>query len=368
MFECRWILALPAVFACSAPPTSVAGVMSAELIGGLVAWSPELDHTGALVRVDADSGKNEIVCSATLISTEAAVTAEHCVRLLAAFQRLGQLVAWAGGPDVNNPAHFSLVVGVEHAEGTEQPGAAGFGYDVAVVHLDEPIDVAPAVVRPFDSAAIQGSMVTLGYGMPAAWAAPDGMRRIGRETVSALRGRLYEAIYGSFDAYAERQLANAGASDRLGVTVSTPDEGSLRAVYDSTLLIPEHEVVTRTLGQNTRGCRGDSGGPLMRVSEAGDWETYGVLSGGPSSSRAECDFGQVYATFGARTFPLVSGARGWTDPCGSTSTVGTCSGSVLSRCEVDLVAGARRLVSEDCQRSGQRCVTSVVGVQCGGTE
>jgi hypothetical protein len=130
---------------------------------------------------------------------------------------------------------------------------------------------------------------------------------------------------------------------------------ALLDAYEHTRLIPDHEIVTKTLDGNTRSCRGDSGGPLLRVSARGEWEVYGVLSGGPGSLRAECDFGQVYSTLGPVTFPFVEASLSWADPCGSLEANGACAASVAERCETNLAANVRRVVREDCGASGLTC-------------
>jgi hypothetical protein len=346
------------VAACGAAPPEGLEVGRFEVVGGLVAPSHELDHTCALVRVERETGTRSMLCTAALVAAETALTARHCADRLALVQALGDPVALAIGFDIAT-AELVPVVALQLPPRASEGGALGVGYDLAVLHLDEPVAVRPAKVQPFDPTRIRGSMVTLGYGMPHAWSEPDGLRRIGRETVVAVGGLVYEILYGDFESFLEVELTGASTSEnyqaRAEVDPSLADLSVLRDAYDHTRLIPEHEVVTKTLAANTRSCRGDSGGPLLRVSATGEWEVYGVLSGGPSSLRAECDFGQVWSTFGPETFPFVEASLKWTDPCGSVGTAGACTGSVAERCESDSSANLRRLIREDCGTSGLEC-------------
>lgn len=340
------------------------------ILGGLEAPSPELDHTGALVLIDPALGVSNVQCTATLIGPETAVTAKHCVQLLGLFESFGQRAVWSQGGDVQSPTQLTRVVAVESVEPGEEAGALGNGRDVAVVHLGEPVAIEPAQVKSFRAEQLGTAMVTLGFGSAAARAAPDGVRRIGRETVVAAEGLLYEILYGGFETFLEVELTGR-VSDRdyLQVVARDPslvDLGALREQYDGTSLITEYEVVTRTLEGNTRNCRGDSGGPLAQVGTQGEWEIYGVLSGGPSSFRAECDFGQVYATFGPATLSFLERARGWVDPCGDVDERGSCAGAILQRCETDIGSNVRRLVDEDCAASGQSCVVLGDTARCSG--
>lgn len=304
-----WISAGPAgVAACGTSPPDTLQVGRFQVVGGLVARAQELDHTGAIIRVDRETGTRNVLCTATLIGAETALTAKHCADRLALVQTLGDQASLAIGFDVAT-AELVPIVAVQVPAAAPEGGALGAGYDLAVIHLDEPVAVRPARAQPFDPSWIRGSVVTLGYGMPNAWSAPDGLRRIGRETVVATSGLVYEILYGDFESYLEVELTGASTSeDYLARTEADPtllDVNALRDVYAQTRLIPGHEIVTKTLDGNTRGCRGDSGGPLLRVSARGEWEVYGVLSGGPASLRAECDFGQVWSTLGPVTFPFV---------------------------------------------------------------
>jgi hypothetical protein len=367
-----WLTALTsglttAMTACGGLPPDELEVGRFHIVGGLIARSPELDHTGAIVRIERETGARSVLCTATLVGAETALTAKHCADRVGLVRTLGDEVSLAIGFDIAT-AELVPVVAMQVPPAASEGGALGAGFDLAVIHLDEPLAVPPAQARPFDPHWVRRSMVTLGYGMPNVWSQPDGFRRVGRETVVAVSGLVYEILYGDFESYLEVELTGASTNEdylaRAAVEPSSTDVASLHDVYAHTRLIPGHEIVTKTLDANTRSCRGDSGGPLLGVSEQGEWEVYGVLSGGPSSLRAECDFGQVWSTLGPVTFPFVEASRDWSDPCGSVHAAGACAGSVIERCESDWVANVRQLVREDCGASGLACRVERGVAQC----
>jgi hypothetical protein len=337
-------------------------------VAGVVAPNPALDHTGALVWVGVESGIINPLCSATLIGRETAVTAKHCAQSLGAFEQFGTPVMWARGANAREPDELVRIVAAESPEPGDEPGALGLGYDIALIHFADPVEAEPAIVKAFSPDLLGASMVSLGYGMSAARVEPDGLRRIGRESVVALDGLLYQILYGDFESFVEAEVeGRVSDTDYVALAQEDPsiaDLASLREQFDGTRLIPEHEICANSL-RNTRGCRGDSGGPLLRVGARGEWEVHGVLSGGPRSARAECDFGEVYATFGPHTFSFVEQGRSWTDPCGDVDEVGLCDGALMRRCESHLATHVRRLIEQDCGAAGQPCVAAEGSVQCG---
>lgn len=279
------------------------------IIGGLVASSSELDHTGALVASDAGT-EPILICTATLIGPSTVVTAKHCLRETWVQRQLGLDVSWARGVNI---AEAQLVaVATTSSPDSSVEGALGLGYDVGIAHLLEDVPASPAMAVPWDAELLDTSLVTIGYGMATAWGPTGGMRRIGRETVVASEGALYEILYGDFESFVEVELTGASTDqDYLGDAKlrPLPDElDVMHRVYTQKSLIAEHEIVTRPGFGGTRSCRGDSGSPLLSVREDGGWAVHGVLSGGAGSARAECDFGEVYAVFGPATFPFIQDA------------------------------------------------------------
>jgi hypothetical protein len=305
--------------ACSAPagrrePTAE---RSFDIIGGLRAPSPELDHTGGLVYYARDSGATGLLCSATLIGPQTLVTANHCVAPLNVFARIGIDVTWARGPNFHEPTEEIPITGFVPSP-LPDGGAFGYGADVAVIHLAHPSTVTPATIRPFSHELLGQSLVTLGYGVSSAAGVNDGWRRIGRETVVATSGRIYEAMFSDFESFVEWQLtgstSGADALAALALDPTLADLQAQRTEYDRWQLLEQYEVFTGKAPGDTQSCEGDSGSPLGRIAADGSFETFGVVSGGANSARSMCDNGQVFATFGPEVFALLERERSWLSP------------------------------------------------------
>ena len=341
---------------------------SRAIIGGLVATHPLLDHTGTLSFRVRETGQTDALCSASLIGPQTVVTANHCLSQMAFFESFGIDVFWTPGPDFRDPIDSIPVVAVAGAPGDE-PGFAGFGRDVGVAHLDRVSEGIPAIeIEPFDPELLGTSMVTLGYGISSAAGAIDGLRRIGRETVSKVDGRALEGLFGDFETFVELTVTlEATDTDFIAVVEADPtlaDLDALQAEYDATLLLPGYEVVTGKAPGDTQSCELDSGGPLALVTPEGTWQSYGVVSAGPRLPRPICAFGQVFAVFGPDTFAFLEAERSWTDPCADVGAEGTCTGDVLVRCDSSFERGVRELVSDDCAALGGACLSSETGAAC----
>lgn len=316
----RWLpLLAAAAVGCSAPAEhgAPASERSLDLIGGPRAPSPELDHTGGLVYFVRETGATGLLCSATLIGPQTLVTANHCVVPLATFARIGIDVAWARGANFREPAEAIPIAGFVPSP-LPNGGALGYGADVAVIHLQSPSAVPPAVVRPFTHELLGQSLVTVGFGVSSATGVNDGWRRIGRETVVATRGLIYQAMHGDFESFVEWQLTgDTSSADALAALERDPtlaELPALRAEYERWQLLEEYELYAGNAPGDTQSCEGDSGGPLGRFAPDGSFETFGVVSGGANSARAQCDNGQIFATFGPEVFALLERERSWLSP------------------------------------------------------
>jgi hypothetical protein len=349
------------------------GRAAQPIIGGLVASNPLLDHTGTLTYRVRASGESGALCSASLIAPQTVVTAQHCTFMMATFERFGIDVFWTPGPDFTQPIEEIPIVAVAGAPGDE-PGFAGYGRDVAVAHLDEPSEGLPLIgIQPFRRDLLGVSMVTLGYGISSAAGVIDGLRRVGRETVSQIQGSSYAGLFGDFESFVELVVTGESTElDILPIVEQNPelaDLAALRAEFDAALLMADYEVVTGKAPGDTQSCELDSGGPLALVDENGDWESYGVVSAGPRLDRPICAFGQVFAVFGPLTYSFLEAERTWEDPCGDVDAAGRCAGPRLVRCESSFATNVRQLVETDCSASGGACVESTEGASCaaGGT-
>jgi hypothetical protein len=340
---------------------------SEAIIGGLVAVNPLLNHTGALTYRVRETGQTGGLCSASLIAPQTVVTAKHCISQMVMFEQFGIDVFWSPGPDFNAPIENIPVVAVAGSPGDEI-GLSGFGRDVGVAHLDTPSSMPTIDIQPFSPDLLGVSMVTLGFGVSSAAGLIDGRRRIGRETVALVEGNAYLALFGDFETFVELtvtgQTSDVDIIPRVEADPSLADLDALRAEFDAAQLLPGEEVVTGKAPGDTQSCELDSGGPLALVEADGDWQTFGVVSAGPRSTRPICAFGQLFSVFGPITFPFLESERSWVDPCGDVSIAGECEGDQLRRCESSFASNVRRLVEEDCAASGGSCVVSDGGVAC----
>jgi hypothetical protein len=365
--------------ACSAEPFGASaldveangaslGSLEQSIIGGLPAASARLDHTGALMYRIRRNGAIGPLCTASSISPETLVTAKHCISVMPSFERIGVDVFWVRGSDFNQPKEMIQVVAVAGAPGGER-GLLGYGRDVGVAHLERPDLGAPSLgIAPFTPDLLGVSMVTLGFGVSSANGTIDGKRRIGRETVSAIEGLAYDAFFGNFESFVEINVTGEITDlDILPIVEANPeliDLEALRQEFEGSGMIPGYEVVTGLAPGDTQSCSLDSGGPLTRVNAAGEWEGYGVVSGGIQLPRPLCAFGQLFAIFGPDTLAFLEAERAWQDPCGEIGASGVCDGDVLRRCETSFAQAVRRLVDQDCAAAGQSCVTTETGTAC----
>jgi len=399
-------------------PTSIANDPEAqELIGGFPAGDRRLDFAGALVAYDPRSSyyPPQAFCSASLVGTESVLTAKHCAEVINEVVSYGLTVGFAMGPNSKAPARIIPVVDFDEAPGNFG-GFVGMGQDVAVLHLDSPVkDVEPVVVKSLTHKQIGQKMVAIGYGVMDNFG-KSGERRIGTQTVKATQGRVFEALFGSFEAFYEwfssqgyyaapdgafgsmpdampapMPISDAGGSrsDAGGVSgdggmpspgnvdggMFPPDAGFptydptafARYIYNSTVLLDSYEAVTGGAPGDAQPCFGDSGSPLIRYNaKTTKYEAWGVVSGGVGSEKSMCDFGTVYATFGSQVLDYVKLSSKWTDPCKDVNEIGTCVDNAATRCTT-IGEGSRRLTSLDCGLLGLQCQSTPSSVSCGDT-
>lgn len=353
------------LWACSVSSESPTFSQRGEsIIGGFRANDPFWNHTGALVVHQEGIDSVTALCSATLIASETAVTAKHCMEVVSQLAGLaGVHLAWAEGPDAEAPSELIRVVALEQSP-VDDGGFLGRGQDVAVVHLDSPSLAPPATVSLFEPEQNGDRMISIGYGVHGASGASDLRRRMGRETIAAVEGSFYDAMFGNFEGYVEWLFTGSVTDLNIFDDLEDPEDPSLLEAFNGASLLTGHEVVTGLAPGDTQTCNGDSGGPLGRLSRDGTFRTYGVVSGGFGSSRMQCDFGTVFAVFGPEAFEFLQEAEQWQDPCGDLTEEGVCNGSRVERCETDLPASIRTLSTEDCADTGRECVSTSLGAQC----
>jgi Trypsin len=386
-----------------------------EIIGGFAANDPVLDAIGSLV-IHFDSGPfppsgGEELCGATLIGSETVLTAKHCAQIVPLLISFGARLTFAVGPSSGVPKREVNIASLELAPG-DVGGFVGVGHDVSVMHLESPItDLTPVDMAVPSDDQIGQPFAAIGYGVQDNSGA-NGTRRLGKQTLRSLRGRVFETLFGNFDNFlawfedgtVPPDSADGGAgSDGTGGTgtggTGTGGDGTggdgtggasgtggrpgrpgvdggiifpvpvtveeiARQIYDTTVLDEGYEVVTGGAPGDAQPCFGDSGSSLIRRQD-GKFVSFGVVSGGVGSRESICDLGTVYATFGAGVLEFLQAAKQWTDPCGDLDSRGTCDGNVATRC-TNLVEGRRRIVTFDCGSLEMTCNTTGGQVSCDG--
>lgn len=388
-----------------------------ELIGGFPANDPSLNAVGSL-GVWNDYWSYDPFCTATLIGKQTVLTAKHCTEVFQQAMMYGYHVGFGIGPNGLSPQRVVEVVDIETAPG-DQGGFVGYGHDVGVLHLAEKVtDIEPLTFQPVPANSVGKTFTAMGYGIRDN-AQNYGIRRVGTVTMQATQGRVFEVMFGSFDAFYQWywgeplptagqattakhsvRMAGTGASGpsgtggaggvigtggagspaggvsspNVGGTVATGGSGGgsyddwkvqeARYYYDSTLLDAGYEVVVGNGEGDAQPCFGDSGSPLLKKTKAG-LTIYGVTSGGLGSNRMVCDHGAVYAAFGPVVQPFLTQAKKWVDPCKGLSSTGVCEDDVARRC-TSPNEGPRRLVKMDCGAIGLSCSVQSDGtVGCG---
>ena len=338
---------------------------SNDVIGGVDAKSASLNAIGALMYKDPATGQLQELCTGTLISKDAILSAKHC-----AVQFTAAAVA-ADAPDSGPPQivetrfidqwEMFFAIGFDSAQARlvklssvdlctdYSGGAAQLGCDVSVYRTAEPItDVTPlAVASAHPAPDVVGQRFTaVGFGVQNETQTKVGTRKAGSLTVRATTGAYLTSLYPTLDAFGTAITKYEGAA------FVSNNADAVSQIYASTLK-DGYEMFVGGGENDAQVCFGDSGGPLVQKVD-GKLVVVGVASTvGISGAKLPCNMGAVYATFGPVAQDLIK--SNLSDPCDGVSVTGKCDGDVAVRC-TSADEGPRRLVKNDCAAVLGRCV------------
>jgi hypothetical protein len=317
-----------------------------EIIGGVSANSAKLNAVGTL-GLQIGPGFYAPFCTATLIRPTVVLTAEHCLQLLSDPSQAAFLI----GPNANAPIRTVPVRGAA-AETSIEGGVFGIGSDLAVVHLAEPVTNVP--LMPFAALAdsdIGRRFTGLGFGLQDS-TGTSGTRRAGAMTLTATGGRVFEAAFGSFEAFLEEGAPQIFPE----YDPSNPsDLAFLQEQYETTRIIDGIEAWFGARHGDAQACSGDSGGPI--TARDGDRTVlYGVTSWGFRGPDLCYLMGASYSSINAVTLDFLD----YEINCPLIPKEGSCDGETVVRCALP-EEGGRRELRTDCSELGLFCGLDELG-------
>jgi hypothetical protein len=158
----------------------------------------------------------------------------------------------------------------------------------------------------------------------------------------------------------------ADARDWVGATVTLAGFGDTadgsdgrRQFLDEPIVAAGATEIVVDGGPEHGACEGDSGGPLLAPSAAGDARVLGVLSGGSATCRGRDHY---VASTGFAAWVAQVQAAAAQDPCGGLTAEGTCTHGVPRWCAGGAVQAAictgDSLCGWNADEAGYRCVPS----------
>jgi len=250
----------------------------------------------------------DFICSATLVDSQAVVTARHCTETLAQYQQdLGDQPVFLTGDFTWDPEQVIPITGWVAAPPSDRhPGLLlDGGRDVAVAYLaGAPEGIEPARVGHFNQQMVGKQFELAGYGWNdyylEEWGFDTGEKMVGVGTARALEGQWYSLLFDDdYDAYLDWFMVDADTSN--------PTEEQAQGWWNAFWLEPGYELLTGGLEGEALSCYGDSGGPLLSI-EKDKLTVYGVSFATEPSQANLCDHGSAYLVFNEEMHAFVNRA------------------------------------------------------------
>jgi secreted trypsin-like serine protease len=176
------------VFALS----SVASAEGPEPLAPFIIGGEETEEWPAVVSLEAvfPSGRRAGFCTGTLVGDRWVLTAAHCV---AATEKLDVDFVVAFGSDLSRGAPRLVRWAASYRLGDGDPKRVVHGYDLALIELEQPVEVTPIQLRttPLGPDIVGSEVVLVGYGTTVGVdAGVPPIRRTARVDVEALLPQL----------------------------------------------------------------------------------------------------------------------------------------------------------------------------------
>ena len=290
-----------ATFACSLetqPSSEPVANSESEIIGGTATNDPKYQAVGAIYVEAPEFEISDVICSATLVGPQTIVTARHCMPTVELFLELGGTAYMAFGEFAFGADQ--LVAITDYVTAPPAPHGRGLlgdgGRDIAVAHLASvPVGIKPAKLGRYTGCMLDDQFQIVGYGFNEDFF--YGNKFAGTATARAHAGRWYRLIFDQNKAaFLDWYFTDAN-------TNPTAEEAELW--WDGFKLEPGYELLAGGLDGEAVACFGDSGGPLLKGTNAHNMTTYGVSFAVEGSLSTICAKGGGYAVFNRENLDFV---------------------------------------------------------------
>jgi hypothetical protein len=280
-------------------PSKPVASTESPILGGAATNDPKYQAVGAIYVEVPDFEFIDVVCSATLVAPQRIITARHCTPIIEIVQEFGGTAYMAFGPNAFLPDQLvPITTFVNAPPAPHKPGLLlDGGRDVAVAQLASvPAGITPAKVGRYEGDMIGSEFQIVGYGANN----PDffyGEKFAGTATARAHAGFWYRLLFDQDkQAFLDWYFTDAA-------TFPTPQEAEIW--WDLFQLEANYELLAGGLDGEAVACFGDSGGPLLKGTNASNMTTYGVSFAVEASLSTLCTKGGAYAVFNQHMLDFV---------------------------------------------------------------